>query len=361
MSNLPRASRSPGRALLVLLALCFVLGITWLWYQTSERPGGRRAAPLPAAPVAPSEPRADPASTLDQRMPAELARGESDELEPFVPVLSSEPGLRGKLGSLRGHIEVAGEEDFPMTWRLIARPSMYLAGREQAVEQRLEFNDGRRDFELPQLPLGAYDVLGEAEGFNGPALPIKLQPGNEHPFVTLSLVPAGLLEGLVLDAEGLAAEDVPITLFDQAGQSAREATTDAGGVFRFEKLPDGAYELLVGKGTAPLMPERRPVRFVAPHMTFPDIELPQLGTLHVRVVDSLARPLEGVEVRGTGTKGGVIEGHTDFNGSLVTKYLPAGHFRLRLEHSAFGSAYARRIAVDVVTGKVTEAPVRLGP
>jgi hypothetical protein len=148
-----------------------------------------------------------------------------------------------------------------------------------------------------------------------------------------------------------------LTAEDIAG----EARTDASGIFRFESLSDGAYELLVGKSTAPLLPERRPVRFMAPHLTFPDIELPLLGEIHVLVMDSFARPLEGVEVRGSGTNGGLVEGRTGFDGRLVAKHLPAGHYRLRLEHPAFAKEYARRIAVDVVAGQVVEAPARLGP
>jgi hypothetical protein len=190
---------------------------------------------------------------------------------------------------------------------------------------------------------------------------MALEPGNEHPFVNLRFVPCGTLEGRILDSGGLAAEGVTVTLFGVPESVAGEVRTDEHGEFRFEKLPDGDYELLVGAATAPLMPERHPVHFMAPHLTFPDVELPSLGEIHLRVVDSLARPLEGVEVKGSGTHGGVIDGHTDYNGTLVAKHLPAGHFRLRLQHPAFAKEYEKRIAVDVEAGKVAEAPVRLGP
>ena len=152
-----------------------------------------------------------------------------------------------------------------------------------------------------------------------------------------------------------------MTLFAVEGGARREALSDVFGVYAFEKLPDGAYELLVGKVTAPLMPEHHPVRFQAPHLTFPDLTLPVLGELHVRVVDSLERPLEGVEVTGSGTNGGVLAGKTDYDGRLVARHLPAGRFRLRLSHPALDEKYARRVAVDVVAGEVAQAPVRLGP
>lgn len=364
MSNAKPGARAPrreGRVLLVVIGLVFVAGLLWLWAGAGERRAGRTPGPgseapaegrrevselVPAAPSAPEE------------VPLETRDG---ELDPFAPARTAAKSFGGEPGSLRGHIAVAGEQPFPAQWQLVLRPSATLPGREHAVTRTLEFADGRQDFEVRDVPLGGYDVSGRAARFNGQVLPVLLEPGNEHPFVNLLLVPAGTLEGRVLDARGEPAEGVAVTLFGTPESIAGEATTDTAGVFRFAELPDGAYELLVGKPTAPLLPERRPVRFMAPHLTFPDIELPLLGEIHVRVVDSLARPLEGVEVRGSGTMGGLVEGRTDFDGRLVVKHLPAGHFRLRLEHPALGEQYARRIAVDVEAGKIAQAPVRLGP
>ncbi len=357
-----RAARRGGRALLVVIGSVLVAGLlVWLWAAAGERPAGRTLTPGSAASAA--DPRefselVPPAPSGPEEVPLETRAG---ELDPFTTARTAARALAGKSGSLRGHVAVSGEQPFPAQWRLVLRPSATLPGREHAVARTLEFADGRQVFEVRDVPLGGYDVRGEAERFNGQVQPVLLEPGNEHPFVNLLLVPAGTLEGRVLDARGEPAEGVVVTLFGTSESIAGEAWTDASGVFRFEELADGAYELLVGKATAPLLPERRPLRFQAPHLSFPDIELPLLGELHVRVVDSLERPLEGVEVRGSGTMGGLIEGRTDFDGRLVVKHLPAGHFRLRLEHPALGEQYARRIAVDVEAGKIATAPVRLGP
>jgi hypothetical protein len=295
--------------------------------------------------------------------PADGARtdGAVGELAPFEPSRAPAQKLAGRRGSLRGHVEAAGEEPFPASWRLVLRPSTTVPAREHAESRTIPFEDGRKDFEVADLALGGYDVRAEATGFNGEVLPVLLEPGSEHPFVNLRLVPAGALEGRVLDAVGLPAEGVWMTLLALDGTAAGEAVTDASGVYRFEALPDGAYELLVGRASAPLLPERRPVRFQAPSLTFPDVVLPPMGEIHLRVVDSLERPLEGVQVRGSGTNGGIVEGTTDYDGRLTARHLPAGHFRLRLEHPALGEKYARRFAVDVVAGQATEAPVRLGP
>jgi len=277
-------------------------------------------------------------------------------LEPFAGARGAAHPADGR-GSLRGHVEVSGEEPFPRAWRLELRPSTTLARRETAETRTLEFAAGEQDFEVRELALGGYDIAAHAEGFNGLVLPITLEPGNEHPFVNLRLVPAGLLEGRVLEHDGAPAEGVPLTLFSVSGSEVFEATSDVHGRYRFDSLPDGAYELLFGKAAAPLIPERRPVRFSAPSLTFPDTHLPPLGMISLRVVDSLERPLEGIVVRGSGTKGGVIEGRTDYDGRLLVKHLPAGHFRLRLSRPGEPESRDVRRALDVVAGQVTEAPI----
>lgn len=356
----PGRGAAAGRALLLVIALFFVAGLAWLWLARDRREVERASAP--SAPEARAEVGRSP-----ELVPARAQRSEgapsraSDELEPFASARTNAPPDGERRGSLRGHVEVAGEGDFPREWKLVVRPSTTLPEREHAVERTLELTDGQSDFALADLPLGGYDVVAEAEGFNGQVLPVLLEPGAEHPFVNLHIVPAGTLEGVVLDSHGVAAEGIVVTLLAVEESHAREARTDARGAYRFEKLPDGAYELLLGTATAPLVPERHAVRFLAPHLTFPDLTLPPLGEIDVRVVDSFARPLEGVEVRGSGTNGGAFEGKTDFDGRLVAKHLPPGHFRMRLKHPAFEAQYERRIAVDVVADQIADAPVRLGP
>ncbi|NOT31550.1 MAG: carboxypeptidase regulatory-like domain-containing protein [Planctomycetes bacterium] len=332
----------------------------FFWLGMEERPSGRTLAPGAEAQLEPEGRAAELIPAAPPRTSTATPPAADAELEPFASARTSSTRPSGKQGSMRGHVTVSGEEPFPRVWRLVLRPSLLLPEREHALGRTLEFTDGREDFEVGELPLGGYDVFGEAEGFNGQALSVLLEPGSEHPFLNLRMVPAGRLEGRILDARGLAAEGIPVTLFAVEG-AAREAVSDAFGVFLFEKLPDGAYELLVGKETAPLLPERHPVRFLAPRLTFPDITLPALGEIHVRVVDSFERPLEGVDVRGSGNNGGAFEGKTDYDGRLHAKHLPGGTFRIRLQHPGFEEQYARRISVLVGPGLVSEAPVRLGP
>jgi hypothetical protein len=336
--------------------------LAWLLAREAKPRGGAHTS---AASAPELEPRAPTPEFAGEREPASqppsaAAPAATGELEPFAAAPGTSPPS-ARRGSLRGHVETEGESTFPLRWRLVLRPSTTLPQRERALSRVLEFEDGRQEFALADLPLAGYDVFAEAEGFNGQVAAVLLEPGNEHPFVNLLLVPAGVLEGRVLDARGLAAEGVPVTLVAGADNHAREAVSGPDGAFRFDGVLDGAYELVLGRASAPLVRERHALRFRAPHLTFPDLVLPPLGEVHVRVVDGLERPLEGVLVRGSGKNGGVIDGRTDFDGRYVAKHLPAGTFRIRLQHPGLDPEFARRIAVDVLAGEIVEAPVQLGP
>ena len=359
------AGGGAGPALVAVVALLGVgLLALYLWSaRTSppravEPPSSTPSAERPTAEPGIGRAPAPPSAPLDAR----TEPGPPPELAPFT----QDPGARvasptGRLGALRGHVESTGDEPFPLAWQLVLRPSSTQPARESAVARTLEFTDGRRDFEALELPLGGYDVGARAAGYNGPMQPVLLEPGSPEAFVVLQLVPAGFLEGTVLDAQGLGAEDIPLTLIGVPENEVREAVTDARGLFRFEALPDGAYELLVGHVSSPLLPERRPLLFRAPSMTFPDLQLPPLATLDLHVIDSEQHPLAGVEVRGSGTEGGLIARTTDAEGHVLVKNLPAGHYRLRFTHPVLGESYDRRVTVELTVGQVTEATVRVGP
>ncbi len=349
-----RAGRS-ALAGIALLLLGAVLAV-WLWSRTGpERRGSSAVLPAPARASAPDE--------LEAVAERETARSEPPDqrtdLGPFSAgqPASEEERFRGGPGSLRGHVESSSEEPFPLSWKLVIGPSITLPGRERAVSRTLEITDGRQEFSVSDLPLGGYDVRAEAEGFNGLTQPVLLERGSEHPFVELRLVPAGFLEGRILESGGAPAPAVPVTLIAQPDGEARETRTDGNGLFRFELVPDGPHELLIGRLSSPILPERRPLRFSAPSMTLPDLELPLLGRFDLRVIDSLERPVENVRVRGSGTNGGLIDETTDHDGRISARYLPAGHYRIRLEHPQLGS---RRVAIELEAGEVEQDSLRLG-
>ncbi len=237
--------------------------------------------------------------------------------------------FRGE-GWIRGTLQAVGDVPFPASWRLVARPSLTLAGRDHARERTLLL-EGTAEFELQGLPLGGYDLVPEADGWNGEALPVLLEAGSPGAIVNLRMVRAGFVAGRVLDAEGAPAADVPLVLVTVARREERRTATDALGRFRFERVLDGAYELVVGPPLHPILEERSTLRVRAPGMTLPDLTLPPLGTLTVRVVDAQdGRPVPGATVVGSGTDGGTLEGSTDAYGELTVPHLPPGTWRLRV-------------------------------
>jgi hypothetical protein len=361
VSNGAPARRGGARTVLVagLAIVAVILGFL-------QMGGSRVGGPDASAVGAPVEGPASSAAVDDELVPAAAPTsiatdpgGES--LAPFDDVPTPRETRTGR-GSLRGRVDTESDAPFPLQWTLHLEPSLLLDGSEGAVERHLEIADGRREFAIGDLPFGAYDVKATAEGFNGWAQPIRLEAGNEHPYLFLRLTPTGFLEGLLLDPDGTGAGDVIVTLIGASDPTYERVTaTDAGGLYRFDGVPDGPYELIVGLRHAPLLERRRPLSFKAPSLTFPPIELPPLASLELRVIDSRERPLVGVEVRGSGSRGGQVEGLTDHLGELAVQHLPAGRYRLRLVHPGFGEAYERRTALDLVAGETQATTVRLGP
>ena len=355
---LPGPSSGRGILLAVTLVALALLAALWTWSARDRRPGESLEPETAARPEPDESPLEVP------REPAERERKESDPRPPDDLALIPAPEraedaarFEGTSGRLRGHVEVTGDAPFPQRWRLLIVPSTLLPGAEHAAERVLEFEDGRQDFDVPDLPLGGYDVSAEADGFNGRVQPVVLERGSPSPFLNLRLVPAGRLEGRVVDAGGLGLEGVPLTLVTATGETQASASSDAGGLFRFERVPDGSYELVVGHASSPILPERRALRFEAPWMNLPDIVLPPLGQFVLQVVDPLEQPIPGVEVRGSGNAGGLIEETTDAEGRIRARYLPKGHYRIRMEHPERGG---RRFAIDLEEGEVEEARLVLG-
>lgn len=370
LSNASPRTRGAARSVL-LAALAIGAVILGFLLVRGDREGPSsadpRGAPGPERPAG-EEPRSE---LVPAARPGPLVGGapgaegpgdlRDEELAPFDDAPSPQDTRAGR-GSLRGRVDTTEDAPFPTEWTLLVGPSLQLAGAESAALRRLEFRDGRREFGIGDLPFGAYDVQATAEGFNGWVQPIVLETGNQHPYLFLRLTPTGFLEGLLLDPDGTGADDVIVTLVGASDPSYERVTaTDASGLYRFEGVPDGPYELIVGLRHAPLLARRRPLSFKAPSLTFPPIELPPLGALRVRVIDSRERPLPDVEVRGSGSNGGQIEGVTDHLGELVVRHLPPGRYRLRLVHPGLGEAYERRTALELVTGEIADATVRLGP
>ncbi len=282
--------------------------------------------------------------------------GERETVAP-LPTQSasrSESRFQGR-GEIRGHVEVQGDAAFPERWRLVLSPSTSLVGRELAEERVIEFS-GVQDFVARDLPLGGYDVKAESDGMNGLAQPILLDRRNWSPFVNLRLVPAGFVEGNVVDAEGIPAEGVSLMLVPLPDGEPRTALTDSLGNYRFTQVNDGSYLLFLGSRDHPLVRDPQRIAFRAPALSVPRLELPLLGALELTVVDEAEERLAGVRIEASSPSGGSFEGETDASGRLAVRHLPAGRYRIKLEHEGYES---RRVTVELDTHETEEIALQL--
>jgi hypothetical protein len=246
-------------------------------------------------------------------------------------------------GRIRGSVDTPVGVALPAQFTVVVEPSRTLVGHEHAAARRVDVA-GASEFEVPDLPLGGYDVHCEAPGMNGRALAVLLEQGSADPYVTLLLSPAGRIDGELVDAELQPLEDLLITL-EPLGRSAgrREARTDARGRYAFDGVLDGEYRLHFGSADSPIAPSRE-LAFQAPSFSFPRVVIADLHTVLVRVVDSRRQPVQGARVYGTGSKGGSFEGTSDALGEFRARHLPSGRLRLRAERAGFGRGF---LALDL--------------
>lgn len=353
-----------GRAVVALVALTVLAGLVLggLLFlgrgpDVARRVDGARPAPerADAAPRATledggaeNEPAAQPAAGRD-----------TAALEPILgpsgaPLYDDAKRFRG-YGGLRGHVEARGGAAFPESWSLLFAPSRFLDGQGNPIERRVEFTGGVRDFEVEGLPLGGYDVRIAAPGWNSRIFPVLLERTTPIPFVNLEIYPAGHLEGRLVGADKLPAEGVAVFIEALADGERLDAVSDLAGVFRFTNVLDGEYRLYVGPKNNPLI-EPLSLSFLSPAMYLPDFELPVLGEVEFIVTDIEGLPLAGVSLHGSGTAGGVVEGLTGADGTLLVRFLPAGRYRVRADLEGKST---RRTSFDLTTEERAEVHVRL--
>jgi hypothetical protein len=99
------------------------------------------------------------------------------------------------------------------------------------------------------------------------------------------------------------------------------------------------------------------LQFLAPSLTMPLIEVPELGELEIRVLDAAGFELEGASVKGWGRDGGRVDAVTDVRGTCVARFLPPGPYSLIVEHPEHGSARRR---TELRRSERAEVEIRLG-
>ena len=187
---LPEARRC-GRAGLWILLIAAGLGaLVYLQTQggsNTDGPAGARAAgPLenPRA-TAPTQDLAAGVGAGERTGPAAESQSGSRSGSQAAPrpVPHAAPGS----GRIRGELQVQGKRELgPWTLQLV--PSLGMRGTEGATPRTLEFEAGVREFELSDLPLAAFDLIPEAEGFNGRRVPVLLSPTRGEVGVVLGSV-----------------------------------------------------------------------------------------------------------------------------------------------------------------------------
>lgn len=232
----------------------------------------------------------------------------------------------------------------PKVWTLSATPSKTLMGGDSAEPRQLEFLAGETRFVLENLPFGSYDLCASSASSNPRTMQVVLDRGTPNPFINLQMEPAGMLDGRIVDHEGLPAAGIRLVLVKLPGLETRRTRSDELGRYRFDAVLDSSYQLTVGELESPIRAKKETLRLQAPGMTLPDIELPKLATLDLRLVNEDGENLAEVIVRGAGIRGGSVDAKTNAFGKLQVPYLPAGRYRLRFQLEGYR---VRRSPIDL--------------
>jgi len=276
--------------------------------------------------------------------PPAAQEGPSGDLETLPEVSDPSPTLRepkqepGRpqsavrtdgIGSLRGVLLDRTGEGVPTHWTLVLSPNKAIRTPTPRSELRVRFHAAEERFNIPDVPLGAYDVWIDAPGVNRRSTPVLLVRGSESPFVSLELHDRGYLEGMVLDVNGAIVADISVTLISASDQGDRTTQTDGSGRYLFDDLKDGEYQLVIGARHNPLVgPED--LAFKAPSLHYPVRRVPELGSVRVRAVDTNRFPIAGAHIDGFAPGGGILGGDSDSEGYCVVKSLVPGRYRLSI-------------------------------
>lgn len=337
-SHLRGATRA---ALLSALVVAGALVVAWSWRS--------RATPREAIEASSS---AMPAQVPSSPSLLEAPRGVERVEAGAIPARERFEGR----GRLRGEIVLGTRVDMPREWTLVLEPHPWNLGRDRARTTRVEHAAGEREFEVPDLPLAAWQVRVEARGLNSTRADVLLVRGSPDAHVVLRLDPPGLIDGELVDAAGEPAEGVLVVL--EAHGERREARSDQRGAWRFDEVVDGLHRIWTGPPEAPLL-QPLEVDFAAPSLRAPRRQLPVCGALELEVREPGGAPAVDARITGFGDPQGALRGRTDASGRLVERWLWPGEWRLQVL-SADGRAtdFVVEVAARSTTNRVVELPTR---
>lgn len=342
------AAPERGAALLWVAALAALALVSWMALSS------RGSMPPPDAGTAPQGRAGGPERPEEVPGPG----GPLDEPAPGPRTLGSiearPAGLDGGytrvfdgVGTIAGQVRMA-DGSAPPRWTLHLEPSLVTRGRGVAVTRTVEAAPAEETFEVRDLPMGAYRVFATAPGFRSSAVEVALYkleglehlPGMNYVNLTVTLRAMASVDGIVRRANGDPADGLPVHLLPRVSAAPGDrisVTTDLAGVYRFDAVPEGRWLLCVGDPAAPLVAPR-PVEVDIRPLELDDVQLPDLATLELMVLDEAARPFPDVDVVGylRGTGRGSIRGRTGPQGRLRADYLQPGPWRIEATYATLG-------------------------
>lgn len=258
-------------------------------------------------------------------------------------------------GTLLAEIQME-DGSLPPAWTMHIEPSRAAPGQGNPDTRVVEGVEGQGSHEARDLPMGAYCVWVEADGYLSRTQEVAMYRFADHPenpgidtvTINLRLRPMASVEGQVLTDGGIAADGVEVFLLPLIkGVAPRlEAETDLSGRYRFGAVQPGQWKLHV---LQPVRPPVSPVIVeVAAKPVFIDpVQLPRLASIELLVVDEYARAYPDVEITGflRGDGVGRVSGKTDGTGRFRARYLAPGPWRL--EAKATDEPMGRKFDYDI--------------
>lgn len=215
------------------------------------------------------------------------------------------------------------------------------------------------EYKLTDLPAGTYALLCVKEGYESATATVVVEAGSDRLFRFVLHTPtaqAGRIRGVARNDSGQAL--VGVTVVASVGTSAVTATTNANGVYEFDGLSPGDYQLRAGKeGYTSL--EIAKVTVTAGATTAQDLTLSavkQHGQLSGRVTDTNGTAIAGAKL--TASLGSVhvsVESRAD--GEYTILDLAPGTYALAASKTGYHPAVADNLVVKA--GQTTEANLKL--
>ncbi|MEZ5978298.1 MAG: carboxypeptidase-like regulatory domain-containing protein [Planctomycetota bacterium] len=260
----------------------------------------------------------------------------SDGERSAAPSTSERTPVEATTCSLGGTLEPVPGAQRPANWTAVLERRDRLGVYRDLAERAMGPDDA--DFRFEGLEPGVYAARAEAPGHVCGRTEVELVRPGHHVYVVLDVAPAAHLAGTVVLPDGNGAPGVACFLL--RGTSERlEVRTDPVGRFRFDEVDPGRWRLALGDAVSPLV---EPIVVDVPRSgaDLPDVVLPALFVVRVRLVDFSGAGIPDVRLRGSGSAGGALDAVTDAYGRATAYVARPGRFRIRASDPLHGDISA---------------------